>query len=99
MVAKVADVSITPRAFEVVMRRGADRFLQREGTGFRCSAGMMGLPWGDRAPAGDAIPRAGLEWMPLPLENNNWFIDGVRVDAVCIACRLRPFRFSTRSIG
>src|SRR6266511_3279830 len=29
-------------------------------------------------------PRNGcaLEWMPLPPENNNWFIDGVRVDAV-----------------
>jgi hypothetical protein len=100
VVAKVADVSITPRAVEVVIRRGADRVLQREGTDLRCSAGMMGCPGAielrpvtlflvrDEVGALHAFigedPRNGcaLEWMPLPLENNNWFIDGVRVDAV-----------------
>lgn len=100
VVAKVADVSSTPRAVEVVIRRGADRVLQREQTGFgRCSAGMMGCPGAielrpvtvflvrDEIGALHAFigedPRNGcaLEWMQLP-PDYNWFIDGVRVDAV-----------------
>lgn len=52
-VAKVAEVAGTPRAVQVVFRRGADRVLQRERTGFfRCGAGMtMGCP-------GSVEPRA-----------------------------------------
>lgn len=45
LVARVADVSSTPLAVQVVMQRGSDRVLQRERLGFgRCSAGTMGCP-------------------------------------------------------
>lgn len=45
LVAKVADVSTTPLAVQVVMQRGSDRVLQREQLGFgRCSSGTMGCP-------------------------------------------------------
>ena len=44
-VAKVADVSSTPRPVSVVMRRGADRLQQREGTGlWPCNLANMGCP-------------------------------------------------------
>lgn len=43
-VAKVADVSSTPRPVSVVMRRGADRLQQREGTGpCPCNLANMGF--------------------------------------------------------
>jgi hypothetical protein len=45
VVARVADVSSTPLAVQVVMRRGSDRVLQRDQLGFgRCSSGTMGCP-------------------------------------------------------
>ncbi len=43
-VAKVAEVSTTPRPVEVVMRRGADRLLQRQRSNFGPCPGSMGCP-------------------------------------------------------
>ncbi len=43
-VAKVAEVSITARSVEVVMRQGADRLLQRERSNFGRCPGTMGCP-------------------------------------------------------
>src|SRR5712692_134562 len=42
--ATVDEISTTPRPVQVVMRRGADRVLQRERAGVPCSAGVMGCP-------------------------------------------------------
>lgn len=43
-VAKVAEVSSTPKAVSVVMRRGAERVLQRERSGFGSCPGSLGCP-------------------------------------------------------
>jgi hypothetical protein len=98
-VAKVVDISSTPRSVQVVMQRGYDRVLQRDRTGFApCGGPVMGCPGTielrpvtvflvrDEIGAPHAFigedPRNGcaLEWMTLP--DWNWFIDGVRVEAV-----------------
>lgn len=43
-VARAADVTTTPQAISVVMRRGFDRVLHREGSRLSCADGSMGCP-------------------------------------------------------
>jgi Rieske Fe-S protein len=98
-VAKVAEVTGTPRTVSVVMWRGAERMMQRERSDFGRCPGSLGCPGltalgptpvflvRDEGGALHAFigadPRNGcaLQWYAIP-PDQNWSIDGVRVEAV-----------------